>query len=30
MNDVSEGVCWPKMEALVKGTALASKKLWRN
>jgi 5-methyltetrahydropteroyltriglutamate--homocysteine methyltransferase len=28
MNDVSAGVCWPKMEALVKGTAIASKKLW--
>jgi len=28
MNDVSEGVCWPKMESLVKGTAIASKKLW--
>ena len=28
MNDVSEGVCWPKMESLVRGAALASKKLW--
>jgi 5-methyltetrahydropteroyltriglutamate--homocysteine methyltransferase len=30
MNDVSEGVAFPKLESLVKGTALASKKLWAN
>jgi 5-methyltetrahydropteroyltriglutamate--homocysteine methyltransferase len=28
MNDVSEGVAFPKLEALVKGTAIASKQLW--
>jgi 5-methyltetrahydropteroyltriglutamate--homocysteine methyltransferase len=28
MNDVAAGVCWPKMEALVNGAAIASKKLW--
>ena len=28
MNDVSEGVCWPKMESLVRGAAIASRKLW--
>ena len=28
MNEVSEGVALPKLEALVKGTAIASKQLW--
>jgi 5-methyltetrahydropteroyltriglutamate--homocysteine methyltransferase len=30
MNEVSEGVCWPKMESLVRGAAIASKKLWNS
>jgi 5-methyltetrahydropteroyltriglutamate--homocysteine methyltransferase len=27
-NEVSEAIAWPKLEALVQGTAAASKKLW--
>jgi 5-methyltetrahydropteroyltriglutamate--homocysteine methyltransferase len=28
LNGVSESIAWPKLEALVQGTAMASKKLW--
>ena len=28
LNEVSEAIAWPKLEALVQGTAMASKKLW--